>query len=411
MKKTPVVLGLIMSLCLVAATGCAPQAASTGPIAVKTAAATQKSLETELSVAGVLVPAQTVSISAKLAGEVTAVNADVGAAVKAGDELITIDRKALETQLAQAQAQLKAAQAQAKAATSQASAYNAAIKAAKGQASAAKINRDALQKAYDDLKKLVDSGAATQAQLDEIKTRLDVAKAQYSAASSGGVNQASSAANASANSADAAKANVEVVQAGIQLLQLQLNNASVKSPLNGVVVTRSINVGETAGAGVPLLTVADTGTLKLKGTVPQEALPLLQAGQAMTVSVDIFPGQSFDGKITLLGPMAVATGEYFPIEISLSNDGNLRAGLSAHADVKAQTAAVLTVPTAAIVKGNGQSSVYLIVGGVAKKQAVVTGLSGGADTEILGGLNAGDIVAVSNVRSLDDGMPVAASAQ
>jgi multidrug resistance efflux pump len=412
MKKTAVVLALVLAFALAMMAGCSTTSpAAAGPIGVKTAAATQKSMETELSVAGVIVPSQTITISSKVSGEVTAVNTEAGAAVKAGDELLTIDQKTLATQLEQAQAQLKAAQASATAATKQASATAAAVKAAKGQAAVAKINRDALQKAYDAMKALVDAGAATQAQLDDIQTKLDVAKAQYTAANSGTVNQAKSAAEASASSIDAAQANVEVVQANIKLLQLQLANTSVKTPIGGVVVTRNINVGEMAAAGSPLLTVADTGTLKLKGTVPQEALPLLKVGQEMAVTVDIYPGKSFTGKITLLGPMAVTTGEYFPIEVSLSNDGSLQAGLSAHAAVKVKTDAAVAVPNTAIVKGNSQSYVFLVKDGAVSKRAVTTGLSNNTDTEILSGLNAGEQVAVTNTASLEDGMPVTVAAQ
>lgn len=400
------ILSIALGLALVAG-GCSAQASATPatPV-VQVAAAENRALDTDLSFSGVLVPAQTVSVVGKLSGAVLEVKADVGSVVKAGDVLVTIDTETLKTQLKQAQASVKSAKAQAKASKSQASAADSAVKNVKGQASVAKINRDALQKGYDDLKKLVDAGSATQAQLDDIKAKLDVAKAQYSAASGAAVKQAQSAATAAHDAINATSAAVEVAEASVDMIQIQLDNASVKAPIDGVVLTRTINPGEMAAAGTPLLTVADTNTLKLKGTVAQEALPLLKQGQAMDVAVDIFPGKTFAGEITLIGPMSVTTGEYFPIEVSLKNDGNLRAGLTAGAGIKVKTSANVAIPNAAIVKGGGESYVFVVKDGVAGKRAVTVGLTNGTDTEVLAGLSAGEQVAVSAVSSLTDGMAV-----
>jgi len=407
MKKISIALSILLALGLVLVSGCSLQSASAGPLTVKTAAAKQESLDTQISVAGVLVPVQTVSVAAKLSGSATAVNVDVGSVVNAGDVLITLDQKTLNTQMQSAQAALIAAQAQATAAASSAKASKSGASAARGNASAAKIARDAAQAAYDALQKATPPDPVA---IEAAKVKLDIAKAQYSAAS-GTSGQASNGANAATSSIDAANAGVTVAEANIELLQIQLDNTSITAPISGVVVTRSINTGEMAAAGSPLFTIADVSTLKLRGTVPQEALPQLSQGQSMTVSVDIYPGKTYEGKITLIAPMAVATGEYFPIEISLPNDGTLKAGLSAQAVVQAKADAAVAVPTAAIVKGNGQSYVYVIQDGKAVKKVVVTGLTGGGDTEILSGLAVGDQVAVSNVAVLTDGMPVAAQAQ
>ncbi len=390
-------------------TGCTATNEAAGPLTVTVAAAQEKALDTTLSVTGVLVPAQTVSVSSKASGTVAEVKAEVGDTVKAGDVLLTMDKAALKTQLSQAKATLKAAKAQVKSAKSQATALDNAVRAARGAASVAKINRDALQKSYDEMKDMVKDGLATDAQLKELKTKLDVAKAQYNTAAGATVRQASSSASAADNSVKAAEANVDVAEANVKLMELQVGNAEITAPIDGVVVTRTVNAGETATATVALLTIADTGTLKLKGTVPQEALPLLLEGQTMDVAIDIYPGQTFTGTISLLGPMAVSTGEYFPIEVSLTNDGTLRAGLSAHANLTAQTASTLTVPDTALVKGDGQTSVYVVKDGVATLRAVTTGLSNGTDTQILNGLDAGEQVAVTNVNNLSDGLTVAVS--
>jgi HlyD family secretion protein len=400
-------LGLIAYLA-----GCSlQQPASAEPLSVQAVTVARKALDADLSIAGVLLPAQTVTIAGKLSGEVTQLQAEVGSVVKNGDTLATLDKKTLEAQLKQARASLDAANAQAAASLSQASALGSAVKSAQGQSSVANINLEAAQKNYSDIKNLFDSGIATKAQMDDAATRLSLAKAQYATASGSALNQTTSSAQAATDSAGAAKANGQLAQANVDLLQIQLDNATIRSPIDGVVVTRTVNRGEVAMAGTPLFTIADTARLQLKGTVPQEAIPLLKVGQVLVVTVDIYPGKAFEGNITVIGPIAVATGGYFPVQIELGNDGTLLAGLSARAALQVKTPAVLSVPDSAIVTGDGKSFVYVIREGLAVRKAIVAGYDNGSETVVLDGLAESEQVAVSNVASLTDKMPVSVNAR
>ena len=350
-------------------------------VSVKTAVADKHSLQTTLDVAGVLVPDQTVNIVSKLSGQVTGLNVDVGSTVKTGDTLITLETKMLDAQLKQAEAALESAEV--------------AVRAADDQADISKINMDAAQKAYDRTKALVDSNAASQSQLDDVQSKLDLAQKQYQIATGTAQQQA--------------QASVNTAQANINNIKVQLENAVITSPIDGIVTNRNINLGEVASPGVPLLTIADVSKLVLKGTVPQEMVPLLQQGQSIDVSVDIYPNKTFKGQIDRIGPMAVSTGEYFPIEISIGNTGDINAGLSAHASIQVTSGDGVVVPASAVAQNNGQSYVFVIRNNLAVKQVVTLGLNNDKEIEVLKGLNAGDRVAVSNVNNLIDSMHVSAN--
>jgi RND family efflux transporter MFP subunit len=230
--------------------------------------------------------------------------------------------------------------------------------------------------------------------MDDATSNLDLKKKQYEISSGSALEQA--------------KASINIAQANINNIKVQMENATITSPINGIVTNRNINPGEIASPGTPLLTIADTAKLKLRGTVSQESVPLLQAGGQINVTVDIYPGKTFTGTIESVGPMAVSTGEYFPIEISIPNSGDIKPGLSAHASLDMTSPDGVVVPLSAVVQNNGQSYVFVIKDNTAAKRIVVTGLKNDKEIQILQGIEAGEKVAVTNVNNLFDNMPVQA---
>jgi RND family efflux transporter MFP subunit len=373
---------LTMSLLTFGLAGCGSEAAANmNGVSVKTAAAEKHKLQTNVDVAGVLLPVQTVNIASKISGQVTSMGFDVGSSVKVGETLITLETKTLNAQLQQAQSSLQAAEA--------------AVQSAQNQAEQAKINLDTAQKAYDRTKALFDANSVSQSQLEDATSKLQLTQKQYDIASGPAQNQAQAAIN--------------TAQANINSINVQLENATITSPINGIITNRNLNPGEVASVGVSLLTIADTSTLKLKGTISQEAVPLLKSGDEVNISIDIYPNKVFKGQISSIGPVAVSTGKYFPIEISISNTGDIKAGLSAHAPISLTTDENIIIPAAAVVQNNGQSYVYVIKDNVASKRTVETGLANDKEIEIIKGLDSGEKVATTNLNSLSDKMPVHAN--
>ncbi len=391
---------------------------STNNLSVKAIAANKHTLQTNIDVTGVLVPVQTTNVTAKISGYVNSINVDVGSSVSVGDTLVTIDTKELNVQLQQVKAALKSAENQATQAKinldAAQSAYNSTKELLADQEAQAKINLDTIEKLYKRNQELAASGSASQSQLDDAKTKYDLAKIQYDMAKIDSGSSAKSQLTAALSKYDLAEKQYEIAsgsaleqaQAAVNSVKVQLDNANIVSPINGIVTNKNINTGELASPGAALLTIIDTSTLKLKGTVSQEALPLLKPGQDIDVIVDIYPDTVFKGQIDNIGPMAVGTGAYFPIEISIENTGELKAGLSAHASISISTDNGIIVPFSAVVQNNGQSYVFVIKDNIASKRTVTLGLENDEEIEVLKGLDAGELVAATNVNSLFDNMPV-----
>lgn len=366
----------LATLLVFAASGCSGRNTDK-TAAITTAIAGNRELETTLDLSGVLAPAQTVDISSKISGQVIKLGFHVGSNVKAGNILMQLDTEALKAQLLQAEAGLQSSEA--------------AAQSVQNQALLAEINLNAAQKAYDRTIALYETGAVPQSQMDDMRDKLNIAKNQLENAAGPALNQAQAAIN--------------TARANIKNLQVQIGNATITSPLSGIITNQNINVGEVVSPGVPVISIVDVSTLKMKSTITQDELPLLSTGWEMNVTINSYPDSKFKGAITSIGPIAVNTGEVFPIEITIKNNGSLTAGLSAYASMIIKTKGI-AVPASSVIQNNGESYVFVIKDNIASKRAVKTGLKNDKEILILNGLAAGERVAVTNVKSLTDGKPI-----
>lgn len=138
-----------------------------------------------------------------------------------------------------------------------------------------------------------------------------------------------------------AEAQVRLAEAQLAFLDAQLEQLILVAPIGGVVTTRAIQIGETAKAGTPLLTITDLSQIKLVVYVPEDQIGLVRLGTKVRVNVDAFPGDTFRGEITFIAqeheftPRNVQTEEervdlVFAVEITLDNaDGSLKPGMPA----------------------------------------------------------------------------------
>ena len=368
----------VAAVCAAALAACAPRSAPR--ISVKTAAARQDTIVRQIEFTGVLVPNRTVNIFAKLAGQATTVGADVGQYVREGELLVQIDTKELNAQLAVAEA----------------AAAGVADQAAQVKTSleTTRLNLEMAQRSYDRTKTLLETKVVTQSQLDDAQTKLDLAKAavdtatrQYQTVSGSGLAQA---------------------QAQVNLIEVQISNSTITSPVSGIVTNRNINPGEITSLNTALFTIAEVATLKLQGNVSQTDVVRLAVGSAVTVVVDALSTRTYQGRIEQVGPIAAATGQYFPVVVSLHNDGRLLAGMTAKASLMWTSAPGIVVPLTAVTDPrDGQASLFVISNGTAHRKDVTLGPRNDTDVQVFSGLSAGEQVAVSSVSSLLDGMEVA----
>ena len=201
----------------------------------------------------------------------------------------------------------------------------------------------------------------------------------------------------------AAKASVEKSEASVSQSRANLNYCTIVSPVNGVVINRSVDEGQTVVSSmnaVPLLNIAtDLKRIQVEATVPEADIGTVREGLPVSFSVDSYPGVRFKGVVTQVRMASTTTSSVvtYPVIIEADNPGGkLFPGMTANISVHvAEAKGVLAVTAAAFryhppgeeaarrPPTSGEATLYLHESNAPpRKVAVKTGLSDGSYTEI-----------------------------
>lgn len=210
---------------------------------------------------------------------------------------------------------------------------------------------------------------------------------------------------------DQAKLNLANAKAALDDARISFGDATIKSSINGIVNSKSIEPGSVVSPGTDLFELVNVSTLKLKVTVDESQIATLKVGSPIKVKASVYPDKEFNGKITFIAPKADASLN-FPVEIEIANNPNndLKAGMYGSAKFGSSEVtnqpAVLTIPRIAFVGGVGNSQVFVVNDSVAKLVKVTAGRIFGEEVEVLQGLKEGDVVVTSGQINLQDGTKV-----
>jgi RND family efflux transporter MFP subunit len=278
-----------------------------------------------------------------------------------------------------------------------------------GQELAALRRVDYTQK-LDEARSAVDQGRASLEQAE-----LDLARAQK-------LHESGSISSAEADNArlkrDAARASLDGARARLAEAQQALADTSLRSPLDGVVIKRGIEVGMLAAAGTVAFTVAEIRNVKVVFGVPDTILPRVQLGASQTVTTEAYRDVKFDGRITRIDPAADPHSRVFEVEVTIPNaDGRLKTGMIAAlslAEGPAPGAAPQPlVPLQAIVRSPahpGQFAVFVVEPAgdrsVAHARDVDLGEYLGSVIPVTRGLKGGEQIVVLGAGLLSDGEAV-----
>lgn len=208
------------------------------------------------------------------------------------------------------------------------------------------VQREAVQQAEAQLRDL----RAMREQPLQANAQVDAARAQVATAESGlaAVQARLDAAMAgpTAEQTAVAEAQVRQAQAAAGVLQTQVDKMTSTAPRSGVVTKRLVRAGETVAPGTPLLTLADHATLTFTVYVSERDLGLIRAGQAVDLSVDAYPRETFRGAISSVGTRAEFTPRnvqtkpervnlVFAVKVRVANaDGRLKPGMPVDARIR-----------------------------------------------------------------------------
>jgi HlyD family secretion protein len=339
---------------------------------------------------GKVTPITKVEVKSKASGIVKKLLVDYGDRVKKGQLLAQLDKIEIEAQVAQSSAGLEAAEAN--------------LKSSQADFERAKVDAEGpdvpvFKRAYDRAISMAKDGVVSASALDDAEknytmalNKQNVSKAQVT------VLKAKIA---------QAQANVAQDQANLTQLHEQLSYTDIISPIDGIVLSRDVEMGDAVSSILVLgssatlvMTLGDTSEVYVKGKVDESDIGKVYLGQRARIKVESFKDKTFDGKVTKISPMGVEKDNVttFEVRVSIQNPGGeLKAEMTANAEIILdEHKNVLQIPEGAILYDKDKKASVEVPDPKGKegknKVAVNIGISNGAKTEVLSGLKEGDQV-------------------
>jgi RND family efflux transporter MFP subunit len=210
---------------------------------------------------------------------------------------------------------------------------------------------------------------------------------------------------------DQAKLAVENARLRLQSATRKVSDANVKSPINGIINKKYIEVGAFVNTqGTQMFEIVDVSKLKLKVNVNENQVASIKIGDQAQIKSNVFPTENFAGKVSFIAAKA-DNSLNFPVELIVENNKkqDIKAGMYGTAIFKfPKQAPALTIPRGSFVGSVSSNQVFVLENGnTAKIRKVVAGRILGENVEILEGLNEGETVITSGQINLVDGTAVA----
>ena len=389
-KKRWVVITVILAVVALVIVAVAATRGGTKIDPTKLAKVERGDLAKSVVATGKITPITKVEIKSKASGIVKKLYVDTGDRVKQGQVLAELDRVEIEAQVNSAQAQLLSSEANLK---------SAEADEKRAEVDAQGVDIPTLQRAYQRAQEMSKDGVVSQSTLDDAQrnyimavNKRDVARAQLT------VNKAKVA---------QAQAQVKKDEAGLKQLEEQLSYTTITAPIDGVVLSRDVEVGDAVssilvlGSGATLvMTLGDTSEVYVKGKVDESDIGKVYLGQPARIRVETFKDKTFTGHVTKISPMGVEKDNVttFEVRVSINNPGGeLKAEMTANAEILLdEHHNVLMIPEGAIMYDKDKNaSVDIPVPSAKdgmKKIPVKIGISNGVKTEVASGLKEGDQV-------------------
>ena len=204
--------------------------------------------------------------------------------------------------------------------------------------------------------------ANLEAALEQARAEADLAEAEYRRAQAVGASGALSAEETQRRKSATltAAAKVKVAAAQLAEAQARLARAAVRAPADGIILTRNVEVGQTATpGGEALFRLSEGGEVELRGQVAEQDLPLLKVGQSVNVRLTGIT-RAYEGHVRLLGAVIDPQTRLGQVRVSLVPDPNLRPGAFARADVTVSNADRAVLPQTAVLTDDKGSYVLIV---------------------------------------------------
>ncbi len=339
---------------------------------------------------GKVTPITKVEVKSKASGIVKKLLVDYGDKVKKGQLLAQLDKVEIQAQVEQSRAAVEAAEA--------------SLKSSEADYERAKVDAEGpdvplLKRAYERAIGMAKEGVVSTSALEDAQKNYELALNKQNV----------SKAQVTVLKAKIAQSHGQLGQdrANLKQLEEQLSYTDIESPIDGIVLSRDVEMGDAVSSILVLgssatlvMTLGDTSQVYVKGKVDESDIGRVYLGQPARIKVESFKDKTFNGVVTKISPMGVEKDNVttFEVRVSINNPGGeLRAEMTANAEIILEEhKSVLQIPEGAIIYDKDKKASVEVPDSSAKegkkKIAVNIGISNGAKTELLSGLKEGDQV-------------------
>ncbi len=325
-----------------------------------------------------------VNIGSQITGTVKDVLVDEGQTVKQGQPLVELDPVELNAAVTEA----RSAVAQAEARMRQLQEYS--LPAAQESLKQAQANLAVAETSFRRADRLMTSGAGSRAAYEDATKNLNVAQTQARSAelqvyalSEGGSDY------------ELARTGLDQARASLASAQARLAHATIASPRDGVLITRSVERGAVVQPGTPLLVLAPTGDIQLVLQIDEKNLGLIRLGQTALASADAYPDDRFTATLTYINPSVDIARASLEVKLTVDDPPPyLRQDMTVSVDIAVDRRQSTLIVPAKVVHDPASAAPWVLVvrDGRVWEQAVTVGLRAGDRIEILSGLSDADLV-------------------
>jgi RND family efflux transporter MFP subunit len=328
--------------------------------------------QVELTSTGYVVPQSEVDVSSKLVGRVDTTNIREGSVVKRGQVLFELDASDQRTQIASSQARVAAARARAATARAQ-------------------LAETTLQLQRE--RKLAATGAVGTATSDDLAAREKSLEEQV----------------------HATEADVAASQSEVTALAVNLANTTIRSPIDGTVMTKPLQPGDVVTAGTPMARIADFESIVVETDVPEARLHLVKTGGPCEIVLDAYPDKRWRGEVTDTSPQLNRAKATATVKVRfLERDATVLPEMAARVSFlsapldqeKLSERPKRIVPGTAVADRNGAKVVFTLDSGRAHMVPVTLGPRFGDGFELLDGPAPGTKMISDPAPALEDGQAV-----
>ena len=181
--------------------------------------------------------------------------------------------------------------------------------------------------------------------------------------------------------------------------------AKLAAPFSGVVINKTVEPGNLATPGAPLLTIEQDGLYRLEASVDESKLASVRVGQAVEAVIDA-SDRKVNARVTEIVPSVDSASRSYIVKLDLPSMPQLRTGMFGRAIFPMGMEKVVAIPVAALMDRGQLQSVFVVEDGVAHTRLVTTGRRTKDGVEVLSGLNAGETLVVPIPQGLQDGARV-----